>query len=263
MGFMLKKFVSYWLMPLPFCVVLILAGTILLFRPRAARFGRGLVAAGLMLLMLFGNTHVSRALIRPLETRYDPIPAFGPGDPVPAAIRDCRYVVLLGGGNGFSPGMSATNLLSSSALSRTTEAVRILHALPQAKLIVTGPASGDRPSHASILARAAGELGIPPGRILHLDQGRDTEDEARAVKLAVGDAPVALATSAWHLPRAMALFERAGVRAVACPSDYKSHAEGTFHLFSLLWDLESLDRSTMAVRERLGGLWVKLKGGGS
>ncbi len=262
MGFMLKKFVSYWLMPLPLCTVLILAGTILLFRPRTARFGRGLVAAGLLLLMLFGNAHVSRALIRPLETQYPPVPAFAAGDPVPAAIRECRYVVLLGGGNGFSPGMSATNLLSSSALSRTTEAVRIMHALPQAKLIVTGPATGDRPSHASILARAAGELGIPPGRILHLDQGRDTEDEARAVKLAVGDAPVALVTSAWHLPRAMALFARAGVRTVACPSDYKSHAESSFHLFTLLWDLDSLERSTMAVRERLGALWVKLKGGG-
>ena len=73
---MLKKFVSYWLMPLPLCTVLILAGTILLFRQRTARFGRGLVAAGLLLLMLFANAHVSRALIRPLETKYPPIPAF-------------------------------------------------------------------------------------------------------------------------------------------------------------------------------------------
>ena len=39
-----------------------------------------------------------------------------------------QHVVVLGGGNGNTPGLSATNLLSTSALPRIVEAYRKAHA---------------------------------------------------------------------------------------------------------------------------------------
>jgi len=259
MLFFLKKFIAFWLMPLPFCVTLIGVGWWLTRSPGRARGGRLLVAAGAVLLLFFSNNLASIRLLRPLESVYAPIPEFIPAEPPPAALVACQYVVVLGGGHADMAGLSAVNKLSTSSLSRLTEAVRLLRELPAARLIVSGPAARDHPSHASILARAAESLGVDPGRIQLIDTARDTEDESRAVKAIVGDAPIALVTSAWHMPRAAADFRAAGVNALPCPADFKSRTADDFRPSDLSWDAESLERSTAAVHERLGRLWMKLK----
>lgn len=261
MLFWLKKFVSYWLMPLPACVTAMIVGLVLLSRPTTARLGRALLLGGLVLLILFSNKFVSRALLRPLETQYPAQPEFSANQPVSPALARCGYVYVLGGGNGHSPGVAATGLLSTSALSRVVEAVRILRVLPEARLLVSGPKDDDgKSSHAVVLARAAQSLGIAPERIVLIDHARDTEDESRAARRIVGDAPVALVTSAWHMPRAMALCRSAGLDVLACPADFRTHADESFYFDDLLWESESLGKSTWAVRERLGYLWIWLRG---
>lgn len=52
--------------------------------------------------------------------------------------------------------------------------------------------------------------GVPREQIITLDLPKDTEEEAAAVKQAIGDAPFLLVTSASHLPRAMIFFSRKG-----------------------------------------------------
>lgn len=262
MLFWLKKTIGYWLMPFPFSLALLAAGCLLLFTGRA-RLGRMTVLAALLVLGLCGNKMVSVALIQPIEAQFAPIPEVAAGAPAPAALAGCRYVAVLGGGNGHTPGMAALSLLSGSGRSRLTEGVRLMRLLPEAKLIVSGPGESsrpDRPSHAVVLARAAVSLGIPEDRIELIDQARDTEEETEAIRRKAGNAPVALVTSAFHMPRSMALARHAGVEAVPCPTDYSSHADGTWGWPDLIWDLESLDRSTRAVRERLGLLWISLRG---
>ena len=72
--FELKKFISFWLMPLPFCLTLLTVGLILLMGTRRARLARGFLVAGVGLLGLFGNKMVSVALVRPIEATFPPIP---------------------------------------------------------------------------------------------------------------------------------------------------------------------------------------------
>ncbi|MSU48056.1 MAG: hypothetical protein EXS37_03035 [Opitutus sp.] len=260
MFFWLKKFVSFWMMPLPFCLTAMVVGLVLMRFAKLARLGRALLITGVVLLMLFSNKFVSKWLVRPLETRYPAIPEFVTGTPLPPAIAACRFVVVLGGGNGNSPGLPANNLLASSSLSRVMEAVRILRAVPEAKLIVSGPGDAKHNTHAVVLARAAQNYGIVPERILYIDQARDTEDESRAAQRLARGAPVALVTSAWHMPRAMALFRSAGLDPLPCPADFRSHAEDEFFFHHLLWDVESLGHSTFAISERIGYLWIWLRG---
>ena len=263
MFFWLKKLLGFWLMPLPFCLILLLVGLGLtrLRAGRHARLGRGLALAGLGLLLLFSNKYVSIWLVHPIEARYPAIPELQAGRPPPPALAACRFVVVLGGGNGNSAGLSATNQLSTSALARITEAVRLLRVLPDARLVVSGPAdAANHPSHATMLARAAESLGVAPDRIAYIDQARDTEDESHAVARIAGPAPFALVTSAWHMPRAMALFHHAGLAPLACPADFTAHTGDNFQWPDLFWDLPSLERSTWAVRERLGYLWIWLRG---
>ena len=260
MLFWLKKFVSFWLMPFSFCVVAMAAGLWLMARGRWRRTGRVLAFGGLGLLLVLSNKFASRALIHPLETRYAPIPELVAGQPLPRELAECKFVYVLGGGNGYSPGFPAVSLLSGPALGRITEAVRLLRVLPDAKLIVSGPGDGVRETHASVLARAARSFGIAPERIIQVDQARDTEDESRAVKKIAGEARVAIVTSAWHMPRAMALCQSAGVAALAAPADFLSHADDPLSFDDFLWDPHTLEVSTLGLRERIGYLWIWLRG---
>ena len=262
MLFWLKKFVTFWLMPLPVCLTLLAAGLWLMRTPRRSRLGRGLLFAATALLLLLTNRVVSKALIAPLESRYPPVPELQAGAPLPPELAACGFVVVLGSGHTDAPGLPVIQRLSNSALGRITEGVRLLRALPNAKLVVSGPPIGSNPSHATMLARAAATLGIASDRIVYVDNARDTEDEALAVKKLVGDAPVALVTSAWHMPRAVGLFQHAGVHVLPCPSDFMGSRNRDFRWEDLTWDTASLDRSTAAVHEGLGLVWNWLRGRG-
>lgn len=260
MLFWLKKFISLWLMPLPFCFVLLTLGVWLAWRSRWVRTSRMLVVSGIVLLMAFSNHYVSRWLLHPLEFRYPAIPEVTSGAPVPAELAACRYVVVLGGGNGYSPSLPGTSMLSTSALPRLTEGVRLLRLLPEAKLIVSGGGPDGQPTHATILARAAESLGIAPERIIRIELARDTEDEANMIREIAAGQPVALVTSAWHLPRATALFRGAGMAPLPCPADFRTHTDDGFSWTNLLWDADSLQHSTFGVRERIGYLWIWIRG---
>ncbi len=260
MLFLLKKFVGFWLMPMSFCVVAISAGLWLQRYPRHARVGRRLAVGGLIVMLILSNHFVARGLMRPLETRYEPIPELKAGAQLPPALAACRFIVVLGAGNGHSPGMAATSQLSGGALSRLTEAMRLLRVLPDAKLVVSGPGDGKRTPHAVVLARAAMSLGVEESRIVLIDQALDTEDEARLVRAQVGTAPVALVTSAWHMKRAMALFAGVGLKPLPCPTDFITHADDNFGFTQLLWTPGALGCTSWVFYERIGYLWIWLRG---
>jgi len=260
--FWLKKYVSFWLMPLPFCLALLVAGLVLARRPLRRRAGLVLCCICACLLVALSNRAVSNRLLRPLEARYEAIPEIAVGVPAPRQIAGCEYIVVLGSSSSIIPGAPATGRLAPSGLERIVEAVRLLRVLPGARLVVSGPALSGPPSHATVLAQAAESLGIDASRITLIDTARDTEDESLAVARMAGNARVALVTSAWHMPRAARLFRAAGVSFVPCPTDYAARKTGKAAWTELACDSESLERSTVAVHEWLGLLWLKLRGVG-
>jgi uncharacterized SAM-binding protein YcdF (DUF218 family) len=261
MLFWLKKAVGYWLMPLPFCLALMVAGLLLLRSTRWPRAGRRLLLAGALLLLVLSNKQVGRALLRPLESQYPAMPEIAAGTPLPAPLQACHVIVVLGGGHADATGRSATQKLSSSASARLVEAVRLARLLPDATLIVSGPAAGTGATHAAVLAAAAVSMGIEPRRIVQIDTARDTDDEAQEMRRRVAPGvPIALVTSAWHMPRAVALMRRAGLAPLPCPTDFLAPAGGEARAADWLFDLSGLEQSTWAVYERLGTAWARLQG---
>jgi uncharacterized SAM-binding protein YcdF (DUF218 family) len=101
MLFWLKKVVSFWLMPLPLCLAAIVSGLLLLRYTRRRRLGRFLIIAPIVVLLVASNKFVAKSLMRSLETQFPAIPEFTPDSPLPPAVAACRYVVILGGGNGY------------------------------------------------------------------------------------------------------------------------------------------------------------------
>ena len=258
--FWLKKFIGFWLMPVPFCLALLTLGWVMNFSSRRRALSRWLLGLGLGLLLLFGNKAFSTWLVRPLETEFSPIPEFTASAPAPAPLATCHFVVVLGGGPGDNSQLSAVNKLSTSAQGRLMEAIRILRALPDAKLVVSGRGEPGQPTHAAVLEQAAISLGVDLSRIVRFDTPRDTDDEAHATRHLVGDQPFALVTSAWHMRRAVALMRHAGTHPVPCPCDFAARPSDQMRPTDFGWDVESLGRSTRGIYERVGFLCALLNG---
>ncbi|MCB1103174.1 MAG: YdcF family protein [Opitutaceae bacterium] len=258
--FWLKKAVTFWLMPLQASLTLIALGVWLLLRDRHLRSGKFFTCLGLLLLLTCSHRQVGLSLLGPLERQFPAVPELAVGYSLPPDLERCRYIVVLGGGHTDTGLLPATSQLSPYALGRLTEAVRLSRLLPEASIITCGPGAADRPTHAEILARAAQSLGVAPERFVLLDQGRDTEGEAQAIRGAVGDAPFALVTSAWHMPRAMALMRGAGLNPYPCPADFRAIPPDAFALSDWLWGIDGLEKTTWAVYERLGLAWARLRG---
>ena len=67
------------------------------------------------------------------------------------------------------------------------------------------------------------KLGVDPARIIVEDQSRNTEENARFTAAIVHPEPKQrwlLVTSAFHMPRAIGVFEKAGFDVVADPVAY-------------------------------------------
>jgi uncharacterized SAM-binding protein YcdF (DUF218 family) len=259
MFFWLKKVISYFLMPLQLSLLLLLLGVVWLAFRRRARVGWTLLLSGLFVLLVASEKQVGLGLLSPLEAQNPPMPDLTPPHPIPAALAACHYIVVLGGGHTDNPFLTPLQSLSPSAFGRATEAARLALALPETKLIVSGPANGAHESHAERLVKAIGEFGIARARFTKIENARDTEDEAHATRAIVGEAPVALVTSAWHMPRAMALFRAAGVNVVPCPTDFQARPNLDFRWNDWTFDISGLDRTTLAVHEYLGLWWLRLR----
>ena len=262
--FWIKKFFSPFLFPLQFALILGVAGLLLSWSRRWRRTGQALLTLSVLVLLLSTNKWVSGRLITPLESRFPAIADFKPGDALPAPLAACQYVVVLGSGHQDTDDRPALTRLCPSARARLTEAVRLLRLLPGARLIVSGPADVDHGgiAHAQVLADAAVSLGVDRARMRMIDDGRDTEQEAARLHEMLGTVPFALITSAWHLPRAAALCNDQGLHALPCPVDYLYCRPLRWRRPDFTWDVESLGRSTAAVHEYIGRLWMRLRGKG-
>ena len=198
--------------PLTAALLLCVVGLIAWVRQRRRFAGALWIGAGL-LVYIAALVPVGAALLRPLERYYAP-----PRSPLP----DLRYIVVLGSSYTPRPDLSVVSAQEREGLVRIIEGVRLLRLLPGAQLVVSGGARpGDVPG-ALGYAELARQLGVEPGALIVLDQPRNTAAEARALAVRLGAQPFLLITSAWHMPRAMRLMERAGAHAVPLPTGQES-----------------------------------------
>ncbi|CAM7646153.1 MULTISPECIES: envelope biogenesis factor ElyC [Citrobacter] len=251
MLFTLKKVIGGMLLPLPFLLLAIGAGLMLLWFSRFQKTGKVMISAGWLALFLLSLQPVADGLLRPIESRY----------PTWQETRKVDYIVVLGGGYTWNPEWAPSSNLISNSLPRLNEGIRLWRANPGSKLIFTGaPALTNPVSTAEAGARVAESLGVPRADIITLEQPKDTEEEALAVKRAIGNAPFLLVTSASHLPRAMIFFQRVGLDPLPAPANQLAIDSPLnpweYALPSPVW----LMHSDRVGYETLGRIWQWLKG---
>lgn len=249
----LTKIISALLAPLSLVLISIVVGLILLsLRWRRAGY-TGLVT-GLVLFLIFSSEPIARWMLMPLENRYSPISDT-------EILEDIRWIVVLGSNASGVSDHPATTRLSGVAGLRLLEGVRLHRALPNSHLILSGgTVFGDAPS-ATVMSRAAADLGADPERVRIHPNPRNTSEEARMIFEAVGNEPYLLVTSASHMPRAMALALKAGTSPIPAPTAMRtttttSHRDPQFYLPSA----NAVAMSERAFHEYMGLLWGRLRG---
>lgn len=256
--FWLRKLIGTLLMPLPLSLVLMLAGLALLGSFR--RTGIVLLVVGFIWLAAASNHTLSSRWAASLEGRHPPIPELTQPSDLPPELVRVRWIAVLGAGHSDGGHASATSRLSGSALARLVEAVRLKNQLPDAQLVFFGPGKPGHRTHAEILQIAAVSLGVSKTSTRLEPDVRDTADEVRTLAALANGEPVALVTSAWHLPRAVALAEKQGVNVVPCPADFAFRPDVEADERWWAFDVSSLSRTTKAVHEWLGLAWARLRG---
>ncbi len=250
MSFFVRKLLAELLMPLPVLLFVGAAGWVLWVRGKRERLGRGLVAASLLGLALLSIEPVSGGLIRWVE---GPPSAF-PGDSV-------GFVVVLGHGHDSNPALPVSARPEPEAVYRIAEGVRIAHEQPWATLILSGYEGRDARAHADVAADLARALRIEQHRIVTSGEATTTAEEARILESLLTGQRFALVTSAWHMPRAAALFRARGLTPVEAPTGQLARVPGgAYAILGLVPNPDGLTRVRAAWSETLSRTWARLSG---
>ncbi|HFZ8995254.1 TPA: envelope biogenesis factor ElyC [Citrobacter freundii] len=251
MLFTLKKVVGSLLLPLPLMLLIMGAGLLLVWFSRYQKSGKILLSVGWLAILLLSLQPVADSWLKPIEKSY----------PTWRGTQQVKYIVVLGGGYTWNPQWAPSSNLINNSLPRVTEGVRLWQANPGTKLIFTGaPAKTNPVSTAEAGARVAESLGVPRSDIITLDQPKDTEEEALAVKQAIGDAPFLLVTSASHLPRAIIFFHHVGLHPLPAPANQMAIESPLNPWERVIPSPVWLTHSDRAAYETLGRIWQWLKG---
>lgn len=255
MFFVLSKTIGTMLMPINFLIGIGVLGAILLVT-RWAVLGRRLLAFSVLALALCGFSPIGRLLILPLEERFPPWDA-SHGAP--------DGIVVLGGA--IDPDLSAA--LGRPALGHSGERIvataELARRYPNARIIYSGGNANligdDSAKEADYGLAMLEQLGVAKARLTAERQSRNTVENAEFVKAVAkpreGERWL-LVTSAFHMPRAMGLFRRAGFKVEAYPVDRRATKSEAFSFYSVA--MNGLERTEIATREWIGLTAYRLTG---
>jgi len=209
----------FWIVAQPLTLALIckiLAFLALLLGRRKLAGFLSLLAGTILFVVLF--TSIGAWSLQKLEARY--------ARPDLATPPAC--MIVLGGAFDLEVTAGRGGMEMNQAADRFVEAARLARLYPQSKILVSGgdgSFSGDYKGDADLAPAFFEALGIEPSRVIRETTSRNTAenvDQTKSLLAANNLSDCLLITSAYHMPRAKALFDQAGVSTVPWPSDYRS-----------------------------------------
>lgn len=243
-----QKLVSWLVMPVGLLWLALWALSIVALARRERGLAAG-IAACLAALTLIGNLGFSQWLIGTLEAQV-------PDVAIDETLPRFDAVFVPGGGSGWSQGHAQLYDFGDRALL----AARVWHAGKAAHLVPTGSSIGSLSDH-NDLAEATAQLwmgiGVPAAVIVKLPEPKNTSQEVAAFRALVdarGWTKLAVVGSAWHLPRILALAERAGLTLVPLKADRRG-GTSALHPALMVPQATAIRTTQLAAWEYLGR-WV-------
>ncbi|TDN98441.1 MULTISPECIES: YdcF family protein [Halomonas] len=242
---------KYLVLPPVINVLLILAGLALGARQLT---GGAFIALGLISLLLLSTPLASHALRQGLEP---------PALAGPSQLRQAQAIVILGGGRDYASPEFGWGDAPTNASWRRLAYGAYLHRETRLPILVSGGRLHEEHSaEASLMAAALREVFQVPVRWME-GRSRSTAENARYTAEMLGGEGIehiALVSQAWHLPRAVAEFERVGLCVTPAPTEFASQPPPgiqawiprAYHLHQSTRALhEWLGRAELALRDRL------------
>lgn len=231
----------------PLGTALLLWALCLLLISRHRRLGLVLGTVGLAWLLVWSTPLASDALRGSIERQAGPRLLSG-------APANAVAVVLGGGISGPRPPERPDPDLGASA-DRVWHAARLYHAGKARHLLLSGGTvrTGDG-SEAEAMRKFLLDLGVPGSAIwLEQDSHNTTANAERTAQWLRqrGIERITLVTSALHMPRARAAFERTGLQVDPAPTDFEV-IPMPLDLQRLLPDAAALNGSARALKELVG-----------
>jgi uncharacterized SAM-binding protein YcdF (DUF218 family) len=246
--FFLSKTLGIMLLPVNVLIGAAVVGAILLCTGLRA-LGRRLLIVSVLALAIIGFSPLGKLLLYPLEQRFPPWDA---SRGAPAGI------VVLGGG--IDPDLSAARgraILTRSA-DRIIAAAALARQYPSARIVFSGGnanlLSDDSAKEADYALSVFENLGVAGSRLMVERRSRNTWENAefsKAVAQPKDGERWLLVTSAFHMPRSVGLFRKAGFVVEPYPVDWRAGRAGDLFAFSPI-AAEGLERTDLAVREWMG-----------
>ncbi len=241
----------FWMLASPINVLLFgaLVGVLLCFG-RRARFGRGLAMGAVLILLAAATLPLRGLLIAPLENRF-PQP--------PAGMKPPYGIIVLGGAIDDATSAARGQAVFDEGGERITEAVILAKRYPEARIVYTGGTASFAPGAKSAEALRARDLmaqmGVTPGRVTIEDKSRNTDENAQFTAAIVH--PEAsqrwlIVTSAFHMPRAMGVFEKAGFQPIAYPVSFHTLGDWSDDLNPIPDPARNLRIFELALHEWIG-----------
>lgn len=255
MFYVMSKLIWMLLHPVMLVFLLMLLAMLLIWR----RHRRSAVAALILAatgLFFMAFTNVGALLFVPLEARFPP-----PETP-PAHV---GLIVVLGGAIDGHVSASRQRVELDNAGDRFIEALALAQQYPEAKILISGGIgllSGDAEGDAEVAERFLIRFGIARDRLVLENTSRTTAENAdltRQLLAAIPGSSGLLVTSAWHMPRAMGAFHKAGLDLIAWPVDYRSERDEGF-TFSPYQPGRNIQAAGDAAKEWVGLLAYYLTG---
>jgi uncharacterized SAM-binding protein YcdF (DUF218 family) len=253
--FLLSKTLGTMLLPVNFLIGAGVLGAVLLMT-RYAVLGRRVLATSAVLLALCGFSPVGKLLILPLEQRFPPWdPARGAPD----------GIVVLGGE--IEPDLSAAHgrpVLDHSG-DRLVAAAELARQYPYARIVYSGGNANligdDSAKEADYALSMLENLGVAKARLTAERLSRNTVENAEFTKTVArpkeGERWL-LVTSAFHMPRSIGLFRKAGFKVEAYPVDWRASPSKALSFSSIA--MNGLERTEVAMREWIGLAAYRLTG---
>jgi uncharacterized SAM-binding protein YcdF (DUF218 family) len=214
----------YWMFASPVTLLLIVAlAAVLVSAVRPSPAGRAVALGAILLLAALAMTPIGLLLVAPLEDRF-PEP--------PADMAPPHGIIVLGGAirGGESAARGQPVFYEGE---RIAEAAILAKRYPNARVIFTGGNgslfAGFSSTEAQEAEKLLVELGVDPSRVTLEDASRNTDENARFTAELVRPRPEQrwlLVTSAYHMPRSIGLFEKAGFNVTAFPVAFRTLADG-------------------------------------
>ena len=257
-----SKFLPLFIYPLGLACGLLTGALII---KRESIWSKRLSLVALLLLLTGGNRIISTAVVHSLERQYPPLVITPTAD----------VIVVLGGGmKTMSPPRLEYEV--SEAGDRMLYAARLYHAGAAPYILVsggqskwTGPETGPEAEGMLDILQL---VGVPENAIILEDKSSNTYENAVETVKILQDLKynnIILVTSALHMPRSMAIFEKYELNLIPAPTDfhvtdldieYILRLDPHIQLLNLVPTAGNLNALSLAVKEYIGMVVYKLRG---